>query len=95
MWHQKQAERSDFWFALPGVLCNAVESAHITFRAIKEVGLVLLDEYDAFSVSVLKSEGYSLRLSKPSEQLFSILERRDRRYLLTSATPARVSNEHA
>jgi ERCC4-related helicase len=89
VWHQRQAEQSDFWFALPRVFCNAVKSAHVPFSALKRVGLVILDEYDTFSIGVLRAEGYSLRFSKPSERLFRLLEQKERRYLLMSATPAR------
>jgi hypothetical protein len=93
IWHQKQATESDFWFTLPRVFCNAVESGHIPFRALRQVGLVILDEYDTFSVSVLRAGGYDLRFSRPSARLFDILGRRERRYLLTSATPARAPGE--
>lgn len=89
VWHQAQAEERDFWFALPTVFCNAVKSGHIPFSALRRIGLVLIDEYDAFSIGVLRAEGYGLRFSKPSERFFQMLGQRDRRYLLVSATPAR------
>jgi len=89
VWHQGQAEERDFWFALPTAFCNAVESGHIPFNALRRISLVLIDEYDAFSVGLLRAGGYGLRLSAPSERLFRILECEKRRYLLISATPAR------
>jgi hypothetical protein len=50
--------------------------------------LVIFDEYDAFSIGVLRAEGYKLRFTKDSEHLIALLKQRERRYLLMSATPA-------
>lgn len=88
VWHQKVVEQSNFWFALPELFTNAVRSVRVPFEVLDTVGLVIFDEYDAFSIGVLRAEGYKLRFSKDCEQLVELLAHRERRYLLMSATPA-------
>jgi ERCC4-related helicase len=89
VWHQKNAQASDFWFTLPEIFCNAVDSALIPEEELDRVTLVILDEYDAFSIGVLTARGERLRFTKDYERLIEILRRRERSYLLMSATPAR------
>jgi len=89
IWHQGLAEKADFWFILPELFCNAIQSAHITGELLRRIGLVILDEYDSFSIGVLRAEGENLRFSKDFQRLLGILDRPDYRYLLMSATPAR------
>jgi len=93
VWHQGQAENRHIWFALPMLFCNAVDSGCIPFSALSQVGLVVIDEYDAFSIAVLRAGGYSLRFSKPAERLYRVLEASCPRYLLLSATPARSGGD--
>jgi ERCC4-related helicase len=88
IWHQKKVEQGSFWFALPELFYNAVQSAHVPFEILDTVGLVIFDEYDAFSIGVLRAEGHKLRFTKDSERLIQLLEHKERRYLLMSATPA-------
>jgi superfamily II DNA or RNA helicase len=89
VWHQMNVSNSDFWFALPEVFCNAVDTAYISMEQLDLISLVILDEYDAFSIAVLRAEGERLRFSKDCQRLLNLLEKRERRYLLMSATPAR------
>ena len=89
VWHQKNATQSDFWFALPEVFCNAVDSAYVPMADLDLISLVILDEYDAFSIAVLRAGGERLRFSKDCKRLLSLLDQSARRYLLMSATPAR------
>ena len=87
--HNQVADHSNFWFTLPEVLYNAItKTAHISYEVFDKVGLVIFDEYDAFSIGVLRAEGYKLRFTKDSDRLISLLKQRERRYLLMSATPA-------
>jgi ERCC4-related helicase len=89
IWHQKKVEQSNFLFALPELFFNAVQSAHVPFEILESVGLVIFDEYDAFSIGILRAEGYKLRFTKDCARLIELLEHKERRYLLMSATPAR------
>lgn len=93
VWHQGVAQRANFWFVLPELFSNAVASAHITGELLREISLVILDEYDSFSIGVLRAEGENLRFSKDFGRLFEILGRSKRSYLLMSATPARSAEE--
>lgn len=86
--HWNKFEESNFWFAMPESFCNAYDSGYIPYSSLDEVGLVIIDEYDAFSIGVLRAEGYSLRFTKDYERLLNILKCVNRKYLLTSATPA-------
>jgi ERCC4-related helicase len=94
VWHQLQAQKTNFWFSLPEVFCNAVEQARIPMDALDRITLVIFDEYDAFSIRVLRAAGERLRFAKDYERLMGLLELRKRRYLLTSATPARHQENH-
>lgn len=91
VWHQAEAAKADLWFVLPEVFYNAVQTAHITVELLQSIGLVILDEYDSFSIGVIRAEGEHLRFSKHFEHFLEIFEKSDRRYLLMSATPARRS----
>lgn len=93
VWHQGQVENRNIWFALPSLFCNAVDAGYIPLGALNRVGLVVIDEYDAFSIAVLRAGGYRLRFSRPAERLSNILDGQDRRYLLLSATPARTRGD--
>lgn len=84
--------RSDFWFALPEVFCNAVDTAYISMAELDLISLVILDEYDAFSIAILRAEGERLRFSKDCQRLLDLIGKQERRYLLMSATPARHRN---
>jgi len=89
VYHQVNARKTDFWFSLPEIFCNTVDSAQIPEDALDRVTLVILDEYDAFSIGILTARGQRLRFTKDYARLLEILRRRERRYLLMSATPAR------
>jgi hypothetical protein len=56
---------------------------------------VILDEYDSFSIGVLRAEGENLRFSKDFERLIEILGRSKRSYVLMSATPARPTQDES
>jgi hypothetical protein len=90
VWHQKSAEQSDFWFTLPQIFSNVVDTSRIPPGALDQVTLVILDEYDAFSIGILTERGQRLRFTKDYARLLEILRQCPRRrYLLMSATPAR------
>ena len=89
VWHQVSARQTDFWFSLPEIFCNTVDSSQIPADALDRITLVILDEYDAFSIGILTAGGHRLRFTKDYTRLLEILQRRERRYLLMSATPAR------
>jgi RecG-like helicase len=89
VWHQKSAEQSDFWFTLPQIFSNVVDTSRIPPGALDQVTLVILDEYDAFSIGILTERGQRLRFTKDYARLLEILRQRPRSYLLMSATPAR------
>ena len=93
--HQGALRKKNFCFALPELFYNAVARAYITPEVLDKISLVILDEYDAFSIGVLKAEGERLRFTKDWERLLDVLQLRERRYVLMSATPARhpVSEE--
>ena len=86
--HREFFLEKNFWFALPESFCNAYELGYIPYKALASVGLVIIDEYDAFSIRILKFEGYKLRFSKDYERLMGALNQKNRQYLLMSATPA-------
>jgi len=92
VYHQVSARKTDFWFSLPEIFCNTVDSVQIPEDALDRVALVILDEYDAFSIGILTARGQRLRFTKDYARLLEILRRRERRYLLMSATPARHQN---
>jgi superfamily II DNA/RNA helicase len=92
-WHQGVAQKADYWFVLPELFCNAISTAHITSELLRQVSLVVLDEYDSFSIGVLRAEGENLRFSKDFERLIEILGRLERSYVLMSATPARPGQD--
>ncbi len=94
-WHQGVAQNANFWFVLPELFCNAVSTAHITGELLRQISLVILDEYDSFSIGVLRAEGENLRFSKDFERLIEILGRSKRSYVLMSATPARPTQDES
>ena len=93
IWHQKRAEQSDFWFAMPELFFNAVNNAYVPDDTLAHVGLVIIDEYDAFSVGLIRAEGHQFRFDKDFDKLAMRLMAHERRYLLMSATPARSSDK--
>lgn len=93
VWHQGVAQKANFWFVLPEVFCNAVATAHITGDLLRDISLVILDEYDSFSIGVLRAEGENLRFSKNFERLLEILSQSKRSYLLMSATPTHSTQD--
>ncbi len=95
VWHQKRAEQSDFWFAMPELFLNAVNNAYIMDDTLTHLGLVIIDEYDAFSVSLIRAEGHQLRFNKDFDRLVTRLMGYERRYVLMSATPAQSIDEES
>lgn len=86
-WHANLIEKHNFYFALPVSLEGGLQSGKFSATSWAQVGLVICDEYDAFSVGILRAEGMGERDSKSFDALRESLAQRKRAFLLMSATP--------
>ena len=84
--HGAYLAKSNYWFTLPEIFLNKI-GTYITPRFLNEIDLVIIDEYDAFSIGVLRDFGYSHEFSKDLNNLMDLFDFSRQRFLLLSATP--------
>jgi superfamily II DNA or RNA helicase len=94
--HEADLNDSRVWFALPRQLVNAIERDDISRNFLESVSLVIVDEYDFFSKSILGDEPQqTLAFKDDMLALQQVLQSRERSFLFMSATPPKydVSEE--
>lgn len=85
--HTNYFNHMNMWFSLPELLSNNLEKNIIPRQSLKRISLIIIDEYDSFSLGILRSEGVSTSFNKPFLSLLKKLEDINCRYFLLSATP--------
>jgi ERCC4-related helicase len=92
-WHADEVRKRYVYFALPRSLHGGLQKGKFPADCWSKIGLVVIDEYDAFSVGILTAEGVRERVSKNLSILVSDLKSRTRGFLLMSATPLALSSQ--
>lgn len=95
VWHPQRAEHSRVFFALPESLAASIRSGQMPHTVWDRIGLVIVDEYDSFSLGTLLAEGADLvgndreniQLKLSLSSLVPHLKSSPRVYLRLSATP--------
>ena len=85
--HQMAISESNMIFSMPKILYNSIQNGYFTESDLHQIGLVVVDEYDALSIGILTSYGIVIKFNKSYEKLMDILNNIDSKYVLLSATP--------
>lgn len=84
--HQETLRERNPWFTTPGIFANRIGKI-IPYEILPLINLVIVDEYDAFTIGVMQSYGINQRFSIALSNLFEWFDVEKKNYLLLSATP--------
>ena len=92
VWHAQQAENARVFFALPQALAGSIRSGRMPQSVWSTIRLVIIDEYDAFSLGAIAAESLdpqqaSIHLKLSLSSLVNSLQETSRVYFRLSATP--------
>lgn len=86
IYHQQKLHESSILFSLPQVFRNNI-GIRIPYSILHEIELLIIDEYDVFTIEVMRSYGIHNIFSKTFENLLHEFKINNKQFLILSATP--------
>ena len=84
---------SDVIFTTPELLWNCIHNGDLSIDRVRDIGLVVIDEFDEFVKMHISRRGRSARFRKDIAQLLPLLAQTQSKFLLTSATPHGIDDD--